>query len=132
MESHTVPVLAHCCSSFTRPSSSRSLGINYQKHSDTDTQIYLSFKPRSGASQTAAIKAVECCTEKIREWMIRDKLMINDRKTEFIFIGTHQQLCKLQPCTISVGHDSITAGTQVKNLGCRLDSYLNMSRDVTS
>ena len=31
---------------------------------------------------------------------------INDSKTEFILIaGTRQQLCKLQPCAISVGHD---------------------------
>ena len=73
-----------------------------------------------------------CCIEKIREWMIRDKLMINDSKTEFILIGTRQQLCKLQPCAISVGHDTITASTQVKNLGCWLDSHLNMSKHVTS
>ena len=63
-----------------------------------DTQLYLSLNPRSGASQTVASNAVECCIEKTRKWMIRDKLMINDSKTEFILIGTLQQLCKLQPC----------------------------------
>ena len=97
-----------------------------------DTQLYQSFKPHSGASQTAALNAMECCIEKIREWMVTDKLMINDSKTEFILIGTRQQLCKLQPCAISVGHDTITASTQLKNLGCWLDSYLNMSKHVTS
>ena len=56
-----------------------------------DTQLYLSFKPHSGASQTAFINAMECCIEKIREWMIRAKLLINDSKTEFILIGTRQQ-----------------------------------------
>ena len=35
---------------------------------------------------------MEWYVEKIREWMIRDKLMINDSKTEFILIGTRQQL----------------------------------------
>ena len=97
-----------------------------------DTQLYLSFKPHSGASQTAVINAMEGCIEKIREWMIKDKLMINDSKTEFILIGTRQQLCKLQPCAISVEHDTITARSQVKNLGCWLDSHLNMSKHVTS
>ena len=96
------------------------------------TQLYLSFKPHSDASQTASINAMECCIEKIREWMIRDKWMINDSKTEFILIGTRQQLCKLQPCAISVGDDTITSSTQVKNLGCWLDSHLNMSKQVTS
>ena len=97
-----------------------------------DTQLLVSFKPHSGASQTAAINAMECCIEKIREWMIRDKLMINDSETEFILIGTRQQLCKLQPCAISVGHDTITASAQVKNLGSWLDSHLDMSKHVTS
>ena len=98
----------------------------------TNDKTNLSFKPYSAASQTAAINAVECCIEKVREWMIKDKLMINDNKTEFILIGTRQHLCKLQPCAISVGHDSITARTHVKNLGCWLDSHLNMSKHVTS
>ena len=132
MESLRAPVWAHCCSSFTHPSSSRLSGINYLKHCYADdTQLYLSFKPHSGASQTAAINAMEGCIEKIREWMIKDKLMINDSKTEFILIGTRQELCKLQPCAIS-GHDTITARTQVKNLDCWLDSHLNMSKHVTS
>ena len=43
-------------------------------------QLYLSFKPHSDASQTTAINAMECCIEKIREWMIKDS------KTEFILI----------------------------------------------
>ena len=51
-----------------------------------DIQLHVSFKPHSDASKTAAVNAMECCIEKIREWMIRDKLMINDSKTEFILI----------------------------------------------
>ena len=58
--------------------------------------------------------------------------MINDSKTEFIVIETRQQLCNLQACAISVGHDTITASTQVKNLGCWLESHLSMSKHVTS
>ena len=45
---------------------------------------------------------------------------------------TRQQLCKLQPRVNSVGHDIITVSTQVKNLGCWLDSHLSMSKHVTS
>ena len=48
--------------------------------------------------------------------MIRDKLMINDSKTEFILIGTGQQLCKLQPCAISVEHDTILQARKSKTL----------------
>ena len=35
------------------------------------------------------------CIDDIRNWMIKDRLMINDDKTEFLFIGTRQQLNKI-------------------------------------
>lgn len=42
------------------------------------TQIYLSFKPISNTSQEDAIRAMECCIEKIRRWLIHDRLLLND------------------------------------------------------
>ena len=61
--------------------------------------------------------------------MIRDKLMINDSKIEFILIGTRQQSCKLQTCALSIGQDTINARTQVKTLvngWTRILTCLNM------
>ena len=55
-----------------------------------DTQLYLSFKPNS-TSQDQVLKAMENCIEKIRKWMIHDRLLINDNKTELILIGSKQQ-----------------------------------------
>ena len=67
-----------------------------------DTQIYLSFKPISNISQEDAVRAMECCIEKItRRWLIHDRLLLNDDKTEFIIIGTRQQLKKLQAMNIN-------------------------------
>ena len=74
---------------------------------------------------------MECCVEKIRRRMILDKLLINDEKTEYILIGTQQQLCKLQPINISVGNSKINPSSKVKNLGCWLDSNLSMSTHIT-
>ena len=45
---------------------------------------------------------MECCIEKIRLWLIHDRLLNGD-KTEFIIVGTHQQLNKLQDMNIKVG-----------------------------
>ena len=50
-----------------------------------DTQLYLSFKPDS-TSQDQVLLAMENCIEKIRKWMIHDKLLINGSKTELIVI----------------------------------------------
>ena len=49
------------------------------------------------------------CISDLRNWMIRDRLMINDDKTELILIGTRQQLGKINDvCNIFVGdYDTI-------------------------
>ena len=57
-----------------------------------DTQLYLAFKPDNNATQLAAVRPMEACVEDLRRWMVKDKLMLNDDKTEFVLIGTKQQL----------------------------------------
>ena len=97
-----------------------------------DTQLYLSFKPSSAMSQQNAVLAMEKCIEKIRQWMVRDRLLMNDDKTEFMLIGTHQQLSKLQPLVIAVNNFTIYPQPTIKNLGCWLDSQLKMSTHITN
>ena len=53
-----------------------------------DTQLYLAFQPNDSAAQDFTMKEIEVCLQDIRNWMIRDRLMINDDKTEFMIIGT--------------------------------------------
>ena len=60
-----------------------------------DSQLYLSFCPNDNANQKAALAKVERCIEDIRNWMLNDKLKLNDDKTEFMIIGTSQQLAKV-------------------------------------
>ena len=40
--------------------------------------------------QDAAMKAMERCIADIRSWMINDRLLLNDDKTEVLLIGTHK------------------------------------------
>lgn len=96
-----------------------------------DTQLYLSFKPNT-TSQDQALQAMENCIGKIRKWMIHDRLLINDSKTELILIGSKQQLSKLQPISVSVGNSVINNSSEVKNLGCWLDANLSMSKHITN
>ena len=58
----------------------------------SDTQLYLAFKPVDTATQDTAVSAMKACLRDIRQWMIKDKLMINDEKTKFMMIGTKEQL----------------------------------------
>ena len=59
-----------------------------------DSQLYLSFSPAISTNQADAILAIETCIRDIRQWMLEDKLMLNDDKTEVLLIGTPKQLAK--------------------------------------
>ena len=56
-----------------------------------DTQLFIAFKPEPEHA-TNAVAAMQACITDIRKWMLMDKLMLNDEKTEFTVIGTRQQL----------------------------------------
>ena len=89
-----------------------------------DSQLYLSFCPNDNANQEAALARVERCIEDIRNWMLNDKLKLNDDKTEFMIIGTSQQLAKVSINSLRVGTATITPVSSARNLGSWFDSKL--------
>lgn len=95
-----------------------------------DTQLHLSFKPNSN-DEARAIAAMELCTHDIKNWMLQNKLKLNDNKTEFMLIGTRQQLSKVNIESINVGNSKITPSKSVRNLGSWLDSNLSMSTHIS-
>lgn len=95
-----------------------------------DTQVYISFKPNT-SDQKSALHALEACVADIRKWMLCDRLMVNDDKTEFLIIGTKQQLEKITINKVSVGNTIVTPSTEVRNLGVWLDSNLSMSNHIS-
>ena len=69
---------------------------------------------------------MEQCIQAIRSWMIKDKLRMNDSKTEFMIIGTRKQLTKVNIDGLTVGESSIVPVTSVRNLGSWFDQNLSM------
>ena len=59
--------------------------------------------------------------------MISDNLMLNDDKTEFLIIGTRQQLTKVNINCIRVGSTDVCPVTVARNLGLWFDEQLTMS-----
>ena len=49
--------------------------------------------------------------------MISDNLMLNDDKTEFLILGTKQQLPKVNIDSIKVGCANVSPVSVVRNLG---------------
>ena len=96
-----------------------------------DTQLYLSFRPDDTMIRAAAVAAMESCIRDIRQWMLHDRLMINDTKSEFVIIGTRQQLNKVHIPGIVVGESNISPTRCVRNLGSWFDSELTMNTHIT-
>ena len=85
----------------------RYYNIDYHIYAD-DTQIYCSFDINSPAE---ALQQIQMCISDIRTWMIKNKLKINDGKTEFLVI-TSPRSCyafgRIKPLYRSGGYQPIT------------------------
>ena len=93
-----------------------------------DSQIYLSVKP--GNSEISAYQTLECVINEIRKWMYQNKLKLNDNKTEFMVLGTKQQLSKVYKSDVQVGDDIICKNHVTRNLGVHIDEHLKMTEHV--
>ena len=62
--------------------------------------------------------------------MHQDELKLNDEKTEFLLIGTRQQLAKVSINSIKVGSVDVSSAREARVLGVRLDSKLTMSTHI--
>ena len=89
-----------------------------------DTQIYLSFRPCSIHSEINAVSVIEKCIADVRSWFIGNRLMINDAKTDFLIIGTRQQLEKTSIESIIIGDTVIKPLESVRNLGSWFDAHM--------
>ena len=96
-----------------------------------DHQVYRSFRPIPSTNQTASVTAIENCVAELRSWMISNMLIVNDSKTEFLIVGSKQQLERVNIPFIHVGGDQITPVTSVRNVGVIFDSNLKMDMQIT-
>ena len=58
--------------------------------------------------------------------MIQDEVKLNEAKTEFLIIGTLQQLKKVRTDTLSVGDAIISPVLSARNLGAYFDSNMTL------
>ena len=96
-----------------------------------DSQGYISFSPNDRAEQLAVVRSMVDCIRNIRSWMLNNNLKLNDDKTEFLIIGTPQQLEKLDIISICVGDSDIHPVPIAKNLGSWFDSRLSTATHIT-
>ena len=84
--------------------------ISYHIYAD-DTQLYISFKCNN---PLASLPKLNNCISDIRVLMIKNKLKINDSKTEFIVFRSPQAKQDLSSLSVYVGDSIIHPSSKVR------------------
>ena len=101
-------------------------GLGIHCYAD-DGQIYVFDK---AAEAVGMINKVASCIEEIDRWMSSNRLKLNSEKTQFIWLGSRQQLSKVGIDHIHLGNHAVTSQSTVCNLGVHLDGQLTMKVHV--
>ena len=89
--------------------------IDFMMYAD-DTQVYITCKKANHSKEV-----IEACIAEIRDWMLANKLVLNDSKTEVIHV--HSTYRDFEPLvSLKVGNDDIVPSDCVRNLGVHFDS----------
>jgi hypothetical protein len=111
----------------------RKHGIKFHVYAD-DTQLYIRFNPRDPDSLAQAIRRLEACLDDIIAWLIANKLMVNETKTEFLAIVSaafKRAIQQLKP-TLRVGKATITTTESTRNLGVMFDTEMSMRQQISN
>ena len=73
---------------------------------------------------------MEQCIRAVRAWMVVDKLKLNEEKTEFMLIGTHQQLSQVRTDSLLVAGTVVSSVSEARNLGVWFDSKFQFQTHI--
>jgi hypothetical protein len=103
--------------------------VNHHLYAD-DTQLYISFSPQSFASNITQFQSV---IAQVSSWMSCNLLSLNPKKTEFLIIGTPQQLAKLNSPVLAFDSNTIIKPVNSAcSLGVLFDNHLSFNNQITS
>ena len=75
---------------------------------------------------------LESCISDIWEWMLKNRLKLNDDRTEFWKFLPSSNTQSVIPDSLHIGSDLIDLLTKAENLGVLLDQSLNLSSHITA
>ena len=102
--------------------------FDYHKYAD-DTELQKAALP-SDFSQIS--RETEVCVADVKDWMNKNKLELNEEKTELLVVGDSTSLCQVKKEPLTFGPNSVPFQTSAKYLGVHLDETLSMKEQVTS
>ena len=103
-------------------SNATSHGVGAHSYAD-DSQLYLHCP---STNQSIAASRLAKCIKSVERWMRSNRLKLNSDKTQFMWLGSKQQLAKIETECMQIGEHCIKFSTSAKNLGVTFDPELMM------
>src|SRR6218665_65741 len=104
----------------------RSWGLVHQLYAD-DIQAYIHC---NAADAVASVGLMCSAIDALSKWMASKRLLLNPSKTQFIWLGGHRQLAKVDLPMLADTFPHVVFSTTVRDLGLTLDQELNLSEHV--
>ena len=80
--------------------------------------------------ENASVRVMEDCASKIKKWMDKNQLKLNDSKTEFITFASQRQHPKCNTTHFCVNGELVNRSDCIKYLGANLDQHLNFKMHI--
>ena len=109
----------------------RQHGFMFHIYAD-DIQAYHTFDPKLPGEAACVILKLSRCVAEIRNWMTKNKLKLNDSKTEFVIASPPHLISRLSRTTLCIGTTEISPSATIWNLGVVFDSAMTISPHITS
>jgi hypothetical protein len=94
-----------------------------------DSQCYTSF---TSVDAPRALAQLSSTLDLAFQWFISNRLSINPSKTEYLLVGTPQQLLKIHSPSLNFQGNSLAPSDHVRNLGVIFDSNLSFKNHISS
>ena len=103
-------------------------GMKLHQYAD-DCQIYVSV---SVADASVAASRLSACIVDVNRWMSASRLRLNPAKTQIMWLGSRQQLQKVDVSDISILATTVPVTDTARDLGVVIDSQLSLGAHVSA
>jgi len=109
-------------------------GHNIKRHGFADdSQLYCRLPLKDFQASLHEVRKMEECLAEVRDWMLQNKLKLNDSKTEcMILTSKWNNKHPIKRTSMCIGDETILPAECVRNLGAFLDHNLTMERQINS
>ena len=82
---------------------------------------------------TSLISNMESCLSAVKDWMLINRLKLNDDKTEILFINPKELVCPITDNnSLRIGNECVKYSDSARNLGVTINNRLSMDDHINN